>query len=127
MLNNFKDITSRIKDPILWYDSNGVPRYDKFHPTLCPDIYANEAVLYLIKCQVCNKLFTVASTYNPWACNPKTIYLQIRDKSLHFGDPPSHDCSGDTMNCEDIKVLEYWYVENLNWKDKIALRNTPLV
>jgi hypothetical protein len=27
---------------------------------------------------------------------------------LHYGDPPNHGCVGDTMNCEDISIKEFW-------------------
>lgn len=27
---------------------------------------------------------------------------------LHYGDPPSHGCVGDTENCYDLRVVEFW-------------------
>lgn len=27
---------------------------------------------------------------------------------LHYGDPPNHGCTGDTMNCYDLKIVEFW-------------------
>jgi hypothetical protein len=39
---------------------------------------------------------------------------RIKAGSLHFGDPPYHyaanrgTCSGSTMNCWDLKVMEFW-------------------
>jgi hypothetical protein len=44
---------------------------------------------------------------------------RVKDGSIHYGDPPRHGhgqgkiniggtCSGDTMNCWDLKVMEFW-------------------
>ena len=59
---------------------------------------------------------------------------------LHYGDPPRHDreklfrmienirgvsadkqgqgCVGETMNCEDVKILEFWHksIETYEWE-----------
>lgn len=46
---------------------------------------------------------------------PATLADAIRAGTIHYGDPPRHDdttgpeChAGDTMNCYDLRVLEYW-------------------
>lgn len=47
----------------------------------------------------------------------ETIARRIQDGTIHFGDPPRHDqagpaggacLSGDTMNCDNLQVVEYW-------------------
>jgi len=123
MLEDYKDIRKRIKDPILWFDSNGVPRYDKFNPDMCPNIYADEVILMEIACQDCREKFNVEMH---WSTSDKifgrsstSLSECIKSGNLpHYGDPPRHSrdeddesyyCTGVTMNCEDIKVIEYWY------------------
>ena len=35
----------------------------------------------------------------------------------HYGDPPNMGCcpAGPTMNCEDIKILEFWEMVDMRW------------
>jgi hypothetical protein len=107
MLRSYEDLTRRLGVP-LWYDDNGVPRYDPFRPDLC-GIYARFIALAEIACQACGDRFKVAferrnfaSDKHPWVPIPESVNL------LHYGDPPPHGCSGDTMNCLDLRVLEFW-------------------
>lgn len=110
MHNSYHDIRSRITEEPKWFDSNGVPRYSRFRPQDVPNIYANEAVLYLIRCQACHVEFAVAQEeYGATILTHGSIADRITGKLLHYGDPPCHGCSGDTMNCEDIRVLGYWH------------------
>ena len=46
-----------------------------------------------------------------------TLADGIRNKTLHYGDPPNIECcaAGPTMNCNDHKVLQYWKREDLEW------------
>jgi hypothetical protein len=41
-----------------------------------------------------------------------TLRARCEDGSIHYGDPPRHgwdECpGGDTMNCDDLRVLAYW-------------------
>jgi len=103
---SYHDILSRISDPPLWWDQNGVPRFDPFQPCLCPDIYAEVVVLLEIACQDCEEHFCVEMHYG--------IFTPMSDtrhpKMLHYGDPPRHGphCIGETMNCDDLRVLEVW-------------------
>jgi hypothetical protein len=121
MLNSYQDIRKRIPDPPLWFDENGTPRYDEFHPSQLPNIYAKEAVLYEIGCQSCDKRFLVATCEHRLAMakfmdlyglatTETWISSSLRNDggSLHYGDPPAHDCVGDTMNCLDFKVVQFW-------------------
>ena len=101
MKHTFDDITSRITEQPSWYDSNGTPRYGAFAPDQCPNIYADAVVLLRIECQACGRRFNV-EMHSHW-------YAQLaHPKKLHYGDPPAHGCVGDTMNCEDLEVLEVW-------------------
>jgi len=103
---SYFDILSRIDSQPTWYDENGTPRYGPFKPEMCPNMYANEVVLLRIACQYCHMSFDVEMHSDPfsWVRHPK---------HLHYGDPPVHGCEGggDTMNCDDIAVLEVWHRE----------------
>ena len=99
-----------------FYDSNGVPRYRPFHPDLGPDIYADEVALLKIACQSCRHEVRVQmhSGFHEKmdAAAAKLEYMplssRIDAKTVHYGDPPRHSCVGDTMNCIDLNVCEYW-------------------
>jgi hypothetical protein len=102
----YDDIRSRIAEEPSWYDENGSPRYGVFSRELCPNIYAHEVVLLRIACQACGRRFDVEM-------NGDTFYHIRHPKNLHYGDAPRHDgCAGDTMNCEDLAVLEVWQVND---------------
>ena len=102
MKASYEDITSRIQESPTWYDEDGVPRYGKFSPEYCPDIYTNEVFLIRIACQDCGERFDVEMHSH--------IFEHIANpKELHYGDPPIHGCVGDTMNCEDLEILEAWH------------------
>jgi hypothetical protein len=51
-----------------------------------------------------------------------TLAQRITDDSLHYGDPPFHpldsQCSGTTMNCDDLRVVEYWVRDRFTWERK---------
>lgn len=109
MHHHYKDIRDRIAEPPKWFDEEAVPRYCDFSPNQKASIYADEVALVLIACQVCERRFKVALSRSSFHSCP-TIEAYIRDGSLHYGDPPNVECcpAGATMNCDDLKVLEYW-------------------
>ncbi len=114
MKENYKDITSRIACEPRWYDLNGTPRYDEFHPDYCPNIYADQVFLLLIACQSCKEEFEVELHAG--------VFDKVKHpKKLHYGDPPAHNCVGDTMNCEDLEVLQVWYRPSDTWERKREL------
>lgn len=122
MLPRYDGIRKRIPEEPKWHDCHGVPYYDEFRPDDVPDIYADRAVLYLISCQACGKEFqVVAQEYsgNQFAPTRRCQRLETADDllMLHFGDPPRHDCpgAGNSMNCWDLRVLQYWRRENFKW------------
>src|SRR5690348_9708832 len=104
MHENYKDITSRIAEPPIWYDQNGTPRYDKFHPRMCPNIYTDHVALVRIACQDCGQEFLVEMHTALWDDRSD------KDPSKwHYGDPPAHcERAGDSMNCIDLEVVEVW-------------------
>jgi hypothetical protein len=114
MHHHYNDITSRIKEPPLWYDENGVPRYCKFGPDEGANIYARQIALLEIACQACGERFMVAMSWShteTWLGDPMpSLGDRIQDSSIHYGDPPNADCCGigASMNCEDLHVVEFW-------------------
>lgn len=114
MKANYEDILSRIDEEPTWYDQNGVPRYGDFNVRLCPNIYSNQAVLLRIACQDCGQEFTVEMH--------SSLFSPIRHPhKLHYGDPPIHGCVGDTMNCEDLEVLQVWGRVSDEWERRSDL------
>jgi len=133
MLRAYNDIKDRIKDPILWYDRNGVPRYDAFCPEMC-NVYAQYVAYIEIGCQRCGLRFMVSSEIDFFEKQAAGFCLPIpppqgdqkkveevietlddehisaweRVASFHYGDPPSHDCVGDTMNSVPLRIVEFW-------------------
>lgn len=108
MKAKYLDILSHITEEPSWYDQNGTPRYDEFHPSHCPNIYSDQVVLLRIACQACCKQFHVemhGNWYSPMG----------RPRELHYGDPPRHGCVGDTMNCDDLEVLQAWTKDLSDW------------
>lgn len=126
---SYSDITSRLGQPI-WYDENGTPRYAPFEPELLPDIYATEAVLYEIACASCGNRFLVADSWSVGRDILRRIPVgslrrAVEEGGLHYGDPPYHHsgngvgtwvCGGATMNCDDLRVVEFWDHSDGSWK-----------
>jgi len=103
MHGDYEDIKSRIAGEPSWHDQNGTPRYGEFIPQRCPNIYAPVVCLFKIACQDCGEEFLVEMHADIW-----THRLSQPPAKWHYGDPPIHGCVGDTMNCEDLEVLEVW-------------------
>ena len=132
MHTDYTDIRSKIKKEPLWFDEDAVPRYDKFTPKLIADIYADECALVLIACQNCHHEFKVSFATSPMDMvrfkmmygkkkTPPTLRGLIVSRSIHYGDPPNIRCCapGPSMNCDDIRVLEYWvrdFKKIITWK-----------
>lgn len=99
----YEDIKEKIKQEPIWYDTHGVPRYKLFHPKFSPNIYATECCLVKIRCQYCEQEFLVE--LNASDDNLKRL---MKQNDLYCGDPPRHDCVGDTMTCDEINIVEFW-------------------
>ncbi len=114
MKASYEDIIRRIKESPLWWDSDGVPRYDSFTPRMCPNIYAEEILLIEIACQFCNARFRVEQHWSKmvalWTYKRKIPKFSDQGElsRIHYGDPPIHDCIGDTMNCWNLRVIQFW-------------------
>jgi len=132
MLNAYADIRDAIPGAPSWWDEHGVPRYVLFAPSEVANSYADEAALVLIACQGCGEKFQVAFSQNRHGSladimrgqEPKTLAAVIEDGILHYGDPPNTGCccAGATMNCDDLRVLEYWTRDDsFEWQRKPGL------
>lgn len=141
MKAGYEDILSRLGEP-LWYDYEGVPRYDSFHPNLC-GVYASFVSYNQIACQSCVKKFFVAVEICNFEIPPSFKFpipppigeAQKIEKvvnkldssnfpspwdqigSFHYGDPPIHRCFGDSMNSVPVRIIEFW--------QKGPLKDTP--
>lgn len=118
MNTDFSDITEVMGTP-LWYDRIGYPRYCAFHPKEHSNIYASYIALVEIECQSCSHPFTVAVALSGMDRLGGIQFPKKEDiGSFHYGDPPNHDCVGDTMNVSNIEVLEFWKrgTANFKWK-----------
>jgi hypothetical protein len=103
----YDDILSRIAEKPLWFDEYAVPRYCEFAPDKIANIYAGEAVLAEVTCQVCRHMFRVAFSQANWSSG--MIADAIRSRTLTYGDPPNIRCCGnESMNSEPQKIIEYW-------------------
>ena len=80
----YDDILSRIAEEPVWFDEHAVSRYCKFAPDNLANIYAGEAALAEVTCQVCKRLFRVAFSTANWRSG--TIADAIRSRTLHFGE-----------------------------------------
>lgn len=107
MKPKYEDIRKKIKEYPKWFDEHGVPRYEKFNPELASNIYASQVALIKIKCQNCNEEFFVelnSESYDKFDLKRQIDCYGI----LSYGDPPIHDCVGDTMGSISIKIIEFW-------------------
>jgi hypothetical protein len=118
---DYADIKKAVRPdkPVLWYDTNGVPRFEPFRPEMC-SVYCRAVALMEIACQSCGQRFIVASEGGDYLND-----LQLPRKaetqpwagvgSFHYGDPPRHGgfeddkcAAGDTMNSVPVRIIEFW-------------------
>lgn len=123
MVPDYDDILSRISEAPLWWDANGVPRWCEFHPTASSNTYAREVALLRIACQGCGREFD--AEINWWEQSRhwngdrmEPLSTPARLKELHYGDPPNVGCcpAGRTMNCIDLRILQFWSRERVKWE-----------
>ena len=102
----FKYLLDKLGNP-KWWEETGHPRYCVFAPDETYNIYASEVALIEIACQQCSTRFLVSMN---WSRGQVSLSKRIRNKSLHYGDPPNIACcpAGATMNCLDLRVVEFW-------------------
>lgn len=113
----YDDILSRLGSPI-WWDDNGTPRYDSFHPRYMMP-YADEAALFKVACQRCDMVYTVATYYYrlDYADGGKSLSERLKKYGeLGYGDPPDplEQCcaSGYCTTTVFKEVLELWSRDN---------------
>lgn len=130
MKASYLDIRNKISEEPIWYDENGVPRYDKFLPDLSPNIYADEVILIEIACQDCKQRFLVEMNWDKmrkiFDRHSKSFSISIQQylksnerlnhSPIHYGDPPIHFCVGDTENCYDLRIVEFYKKINHEFK-----------
>lgn len=124
MLHHYNDILALTDKKPLWWDEAGVPRFCEFHPTESNNIYADEVVLLLIACQSCLVEFEVTMSWTRWAMSSFAKQREDMTKfvaGLHYGDPPCRtpNCSGCTMNCNDLKVLQFWRKQDITEWERV--------
>ncbi len=133
MNHHYSDIRDLIHKSPRWWDEQAVPRYCPFAPDQLANIYADECVLLLISCQNCEREFQVGMSSSRsdvmrefWLQKEEVTEQRARQHSLtgqvesgviHYGDPPNIECcpSGPSMNCNDLRVLEFWRRDRGDW------------
>lgn len=112
MKGDYSDILKRIPEEPKWYDMNGAPRYDDPRPSLSPYVYADKIAFILVKCQECEREFTVEVSWTELKPDSGKPMNAIITSYLQYGDPPRHGgCVGETMNSIPIKVLQFWELD----------------
>lgn len=110
MLPDYRDIRDELGEP-LWFDDRGVPRYQPFHPDML-DVYITFGALLEVRCQSCKQTFRVGRGVDAPGRQSSDLEEMLPDPqgvgAFHFGDPPRHDCVGDTMNSLPMRVLQFW-------------------
>lgn len=114
MLPDYDDIRSLIDREPDWFDEGGVPRYAPFTPGML-GVYDEYALYVKIACQSCGKEFFIGHGWSSYdlvrqkvTAEEWPLEKQI-EHGYHYGDPPRHGCVGDTMNCEDLELVEVWH------------------
>lgn len=119
-MRSYSDITKLLGPPI-WWDDNGVPRYEPFSPDML-GVYDRLGILLTIECQACDRKFKVAIALDGIAVHCSNLLrengtlnrqaaAEISIYAFHYGDPPPHDCMGDTMNSTLKSIDEAWSKE----------------
>lgn len=119
MLPAYRDILDAVGRPPEWWDAHGVPRFEPFRPEML-GIYDDLAILAEIACASCDARMLVGegwTRFDPHAnpMVPRTLPSLVAGFS--YGDPPRHHChgGGETMSCEEIRVVEAWERERFDW------------
>ena len=115
MKQKYSDITSRISAQPLWWDSNGVPRYDEFSHNMRYDTYADEVALLRIACQGCAREFDVEVS---WGRHSKRASMSSEPNNIWYGDPPNIGCCsvGPTMSSISLHVIQFWKRGEEGWR-----------
>lgn len=116
MLPDYSDIRERIDADPAWFDGYGVPRYADFTPDML-GVYDVFALLLEIECQSCRRRFLVGEGWPRYSLvgEPRFYNLEELASGYHYGDPPRHQCGGDSMNCVDLRIVEAWERSGQEW------------
>ena len=129
MHRGYDDITARLGEP-LWWDGQGVPRYDTFRPDLC-GVYDTQVALVELACQGCSRRLMVTVEHDLMAViehNIDSWSMPTADDPGcwdSYGDPPIHAgakglCIGCSMTSGCYRILEFWQKRDLDgdWERK---------
>jgi hypothetical protein len=108
---DYTDILRRVQQAPLWWDANGVPRFDRFRPEDSPNLYAEECVLLRVACPVCGAAFRVEVNSGPFRRH--ALRDLVRDGQIAYTSPPRHDCPGDSRQSHTLAVVEFWRRDDL--------------
>ena len=139
MHDSYSDIRSRIAEEPVWYDINAVPRYDQPHVplhlmgrikcqncdkefwvSLTDNVYHHAGIpgLWDINVETNPEEYARLTEKRGYytVVRPETnkdygacLHLRLK-RNWRFGDPPRHNCIGDTMN----SIPEYEWEDNTN-------------
>jgi hypothetical protein len=122
---SYAEIIDAMGEP-KWWNEYAAPRYVEFSPRHVANIYADYCALVLIACQACGHEYQVA--FSGAEFNDRDLASLIRSGAIHYGDPPNFCCHGGaTMNCEDLRVLEYWTRKTNVFREWKRLPNLEIV
>lgn len=127
MLPDYADIHEAADSYPFWYDGQGVPRFALFEPDML-GVYDKFALLIRIRCQSCHRDFLVGEgwtgygiTYEPiseldgvptedamYKLKVNHFDLAVLSSGFSYGDPPRHDCGGDSMSSENVCIEQAW-------------------
>lgn len=121
---SYEDILDLTNEEPRWWDENAVPRFIRFKPNHISNIYADECVLFLIRCQDCGQEYRVCMSSDKVARFDQVAYQLgkeepfypslaqlVESRRLHYGDPPNacKKCvAGATMNSVPVRTIEFW-------------------
>lgn len=126
MKKDFRDIRKAIPVDPYWYDELGTPRYDVFHPTML-GVYDNYAVYGTIECQACGEQFEVGAGSTGYSAGTRPWTLKDIVEKYHYGDPPIHECVGDTMMSENFTVLQAWEHDHAGDWNRVSALETVIL
>jgi hypothetical protein len=116
MMQSYRDLLEMVGREPLWWDEAGVPRFVPFEPSLCNNIYADEAALLLIECVGCGRRLHVAVTWSrvqEMLRGASALSTRIEQHTVHYGDAPcwrlgESQCAGTMMASTPLRVVEFW-------------------
>jgi len=68
-----------------------------------------------IACRHCNAHFQVEMQSGPIG-EATRLATEIETGRINYGEPPCHDCPGDKVNSQAIKILGYYVRAGEEWK-----------